>query len=179
MSGAEAIVVLGVISSVIAIIDGTKKVFDAATDINGLPKEFREAADRLPIVHNILASAKQTIEKGDVEEESCRGVRNVVKACETKAKHLDELFREVLPPEGASRLDRYLLAVKTLGKGSKVEKLMKGILKDVQLLASERDMRMVPDDQQEQKDRKQSCLAALFLTDPQDDRQNLSKPRDP
>ena len=173
MSGAEAIVVLGVISSVIAIIDGTRKVFDAATDIKGLPKEFREAADRLPIVRNILGSAKQSIEKGDVDEESCRGVQNVVKACETKARHLDELFHKVLPAEGASRRERYLLAFRTLGKGTEVEKLMKGMLDDVQLLASERGMRVVPDDQQEQEDRKQSCLTALFLTDPKDDREKL------
>lgn len=50
MSGAEAIAVLGVISSIISIIDGTKKVYDAATNARGLPEAFREVADRLPII---------------------------------------------------------------------------------------------------------------------------------
>lgn len=45
MSGAEVIAVLGVISSVIAIVDGTKKVYDAASDAHGLPEAFREVAD--------------------------------------------------------------------------------------------------------------------------------------
>jgi uncharacterized membrane protein len=66
MSGAEAIAVLGLISSIISIVDGTKKVYDAATNARGLPQAFREVADRLPIVKNILDSAKQHIEEGKV-----------------------------------------------------------------------------------------------------------------
>lgn len=68
MSGAEAIAVLGVISSIISIVGGTKKVYDAATNARGLPQAFREVADRLPIVKNILDLAKQHIEEGNVNE---------------------------------------------------------------------------------------------------------------
>lgn len=46
MSGAEGIAVLGVIASIITIIDGTKKVYDAATNPQGLPEAFREVANR-------------------------------------------------------------------------------------------------------------------------------------
>lgn len=41
---------LGLISSVIAIVDATKKVFDAASDAAGLPEAFREVSGRLPLV---------------------------------------------------------------------------------------------------------------------------------
>jgi hypothetical protein len=50
MSGAEAILVLRVISSIISIIDGTKQVYDAAKNVQGLPGAFREVAARLLIV---------------------------------------------------------------------------------------------------------------------------------
>jgi hypothetical protein len=53
---------------------------------------------------------------------------------------LDELFNKVIPKENASRVERYLKAIKTLGKGGKVERLMKGILEDIQLLATIKTM---------------------------------------
>jgi hypothetical protein len=150
MSGVEAIAVLGVISSIISIVDGTKQVYDAATNAQGLPEAFREVAGRLPIVRNILGSAKQHIDKGDVDEDSCKGVKHVVEACEKKAKKLDELFHKAIPTDGASDLKRYYKAVKACGKGNEVENLMKGMLEDVQLLACEYGMKTATKAQQEQ-----------------------------
>jgi hypothetical protein len=150
MSGAETIAVLGVISSIISIVDGTKKVYDAATNAHGLPEAFREVAGRLPIVRNILGLAEQHIEKGDVDEDSCKGVKHVVEACEKKAKKLDELFHNAIPADGASDLKRYYKAVKACGKGNEVENLMKGMLEDVQLLACEHGMKTATKAQQQQ-----------------------------
>ena len=150
MSGAEAIMVLGVISSIISIVDGTKRIYDAATNAQGLPEAFRDVAGRLPIVRNILGSAKQHIDKGDVDEDSCKEVKHVVGACEKKAKKLDELFRKAIPADGASDLKRYYKAIKAHGKGNEVENLMKGMLEDVQLLACEHGMKTATKAQQEQ-----------------------------
>ena len=150
MSGAEAFAVLGVISSIISIVDGTKKVYDAATDTKGLPQAFREVRGRLPIVGSILGSAKQDIEERKVKNDSCKGVKHVVEACEEKAKSLEELFHKAIPAEGASDLKRYYKAVKALGRGSEVENLMKGILEDVQLLACERGMKTASNAQQQE-----------------------------
>jgi hypothetical protein len=143
-------VVLGVISAIISIVDGTKQAFDAAANTQGLPEAFREVAGRLPIVKNILGSAKQHIDKGDVNEDSCKGVKHIVKACEKKAKKLDELFHKAIPADGASDLERYYKAVKACGKGNEVENLMKGMLEDVQLLACEHGMQTATKAQQDQ-----------------------------
>jgi hypothetical protein len=140
MSGAEAILVLGVISSVIAIVDGTKQVYDGASNAKGLPEAFREVAGRLPIVRNILESAKQHIRNGQADEALCKAMKPLIDRCEERAKTLDGIFQKVLPPDDASRLDRYISAVKTLGKGGRVEILMKGLLDDVLLLASKHGM---------------------------------------
>ncbi len=59
MSGAEAILVLGAISSAISIIDRMKQIYDMAADAEGLPETFREIAERLPLVQTILASAQK------------------------------------------------------------------------------------------------------------------------
>jgi len=150
MSGAEAIVVLGVISAIISIIERTEQVYQTAKNAQGLPEAFREVAGRLPIVRNILASAKQHIDKGDADEDSCKGVKHVVGACEIKTKKLDDLFHKAIPADHTSDLKRYYTAVKTYGKGNGVEKLMKGMLEDVQLLACERGMNIATKAQEEQ-----------------------------
>jgi hypothetical protein len=149
MSGAEAILVFGVISSIISIVDGTKQIYDTATNSRGLPEAFREVAARLPIIQNILGSARQYVQDGHVDESSCKGVKPVVVACEAKAQKLDELFQKVIPADGASNLKRYHMAVKAYGKGNEVENLMKGILEDVQLLACEHGMNIATRAEQE------------------------------
>ena len=150
MSGVEAIAVLGVISSIISIVDATKKVYDAATDARGLPEAFRTVASRLPIIRNILGSAKQHIDEGGVDEDSCKGVKPVVEACEKKAEKLDTLFQKAIPKDGTRGFERYCKAVKQLGKGNEVENLMTGMLEDVQLLACERGIKTANKAQQDQ-----------------------------
>jgi len=149
MSGAEAIVVLGLISSIVQILDATKQVYDAATNRDGLPEAFRNVARRLPIIKNILICAKEHIDKRDVDEDSCKAVKQVVEDCERKAKKLDALFNNAVPANSTSDLKRYYTAVKALGKGNEVENLMKGILEDVQLLACEHGMRTATKAQKE------------------------------
>jgi alkaline phosphatase len=41
-----------------------------------------------------------------------------------------------MPEEGGSRWDRYVKAARTIGKGGRVESLVRGILDDLQLLAT-------------------------------------------
>lgn len=160
MSGAEAFAVLGAISSIIAIVDGIKQVYDAATNAQGLPNAFREFAARLPLVHTILVLAKQHIE-GDAHKESYDGAKDVVEGCKDKAKKLEELFQKVVPTDGASRAERYRLAVKSLGKGHRVETLMKEMLEDVQLLAINHSMATVTDTQLKEVDDAIKEVAAL------------------
>jgi hypothetical protein len=150
MSDADAIAVLGLISSLISVIDGAKQVYDASRSAQGLPETFRDVANRLPIVTSILSTAGQHIKDGNASEDLCKGVKQVIEACQEKAKKLEDLFRKVIPDDNASRSERYLSAVRTLGKGNEVEKLMKGILEDVQLLAHEHSMKMASNIQLEQ-----------------------------
>ena len=133
MSSAEAIAVLGVIGSIISIVDGTKQVYDAAKNAQGLPAAFRNVANRLPIIRDILDSARQNIQTGAVDEGSCGGAKDVVNACEKKAKRLDELFNKANPTNTSSDLRRYYKAVKAYGRGNEVDSLMKAMLEDVQL----------------------------------------------
>ncbi len=161
MPGAEAVAILGIISSVISIVDGTKQVYDAASNTYGLPEAFREVATRLPIVRDILDSAKQNIGKGDTNENSYKAAKNVVEDCQSKAQNLEKLFQSVIPADGASRAKRYLSAVRILGKGNRVETLMKGMLVDLQLLAIKYGMVTETDTQEKELARAIEEVAAL------------------
>ena len=59
MSGAEAGLVLGLISATISILQAAYAVYEAASDATGLPKKFRAAADQLPIVLHTLDLAEK------------------------------------------------------------------------------------------------------------------------
>jgi hypothetical protein len=151
MSGAEAAaLVLGLISASISIIDATKKLYDAAHDAKGLPAAFREAAARTPLVLEILRKAEGQLKVGKVKESTCKAVQPVMEQCKLKCGKLSALFKEVLPGEDANRLRRYQKAVRTLGKGGRVEELMICILADIQLLAENRSMGAATEEQFEQ-----------------------------
>ena len=91
MSGAEATAILGIISSVISIVDVTKQVYDAVSNINSLPEAFREVATRLLIVRDILDSVKRYIEEGSITEGSYKAAKNVVEDYQARTQKLEKI----------------------------------------------------------------------------------------
>lgn len=134
MSGVE---VVSLISATITFIRAAQDIYKTAKDAKGLPEAVREVAARLPIIENILNTAKQNIEGRSVNEEECNSIKPIIESCNLRAKKLEELFNEAVPKEGERDLRRYWKAVKKYGQGNQVEKLMKGLLEDMQLLHCE------------------------------------------
>lgn len=135
MSGVgEASLVLGIISSIISIIDATNQVYEAVKDEAGLPTNFKKSATKLPLISKLLEDAERFIKAAD--ESIKAAFTPTLEDCKVQATHLQELFEKVIPEEGDSRWDRYVKAARTIGKGGRVESLMKGILDDLQLLAT-------------------------------------------
>jgi len=135
MSGAEFIAVAGVISSIIAIVQGINQVVEAAIDAEGLPKVFRRASHKLPIISEILEATKSTFEKNKALQVE-KTIKQTIDNCEENWQILKGLFDKVLPEDETTQIDRYYKAVKTLGKKGKVENLMKEMLENVQLLTN-------------------------------------------
>ena len=142
MSGAE---IIGVVGSIIAIIDGATKVYGAATDASGLPEAFRNVTSRLPLARALLQTTQTELERSQPSEELRSVLTPILRGCHDKATRLQEMFDKVIPEEGAHKTERYRRAIKTIGKGSRVESLMKGILEDIQLLVSNRVMKLATD----------------------------------
>ncbi|KAI7340592.1 hypothetical protein KC354_g17190 [Hortaea werneckii] len=153
MSGAEAITILGLISSVITIIETSRDVFDAASSVDGLHEAFRTVSQNVPLVLDILRDCKTAQEqvekdysltvdedlKRDIQE-SNKAVKPLIQACQDDAKQLLQIFQKVVPEDDSSRAERYKKAVRAVlpGRKRKVEDLMTEILEKLQLLHTSR-----------------------------------------
>lgn len=144
MSGAE---VIGLISAIISIIDTSLKVVEALDDASGLlPQAFRNVAARLPLVQDTLRTARTGLaeEEGKEDEEGedtlTVGPRvalvKILKSCRDKVSALNDLVQAVKPAAGASGMERTFKAFKTISSTDKAEKLMDGILGDLQVLTA-------------------------------------------
>ena len=152
----DPVTILGLISSIISIVEASKKVYDIAKSKEGIPEAFVKAAQSLSLVENTLEHVEsrlsqrpQTCTLANREEDEC--IREVLKGCESKAVALKTIFDKALPKDGEWIRSRYWRAVKTigLGKPGKVENLMKDILTDVQTITNNHTIQAATSDQVE------------------------------
>jgi hypothetical protein len=115
MSGVEVITVLGLISSVITIIETSRNIYDAASSAEGLHEAFRAVSRNILLVLNILYDCKKVQEQVDKEysltvdedlerdvEESNKAAEPSILACRENAKQLQEIFQKVVPDDDAN-----------------------------------------------------------------------------
>ena len=153
MSGAEAITIVGLISSIITIIQTSKRLYDASHDGKGLHEAFRNVAQNIPLVLDILRDCQAVQQQVDQDyettidaanklelEESSAATKTVMTGCHKKAKALETMFEKVMPAEGAKKRERYKKAAKSMkpGRAKKVVDLMAGIMTNLQTLQTSR-----------------------------------------
>ena len=149
MSGAEALAVLGVISSVISIVETCQKISEAAKDARGLHETFRKASEYIPLILDTLREARKVQEQATVNyvntndvalkhaiEDTSRAVEPILQCCKANVEALRDIFEKLIPDAKASRFGRYSKPVHTVmpGKKVKVKQLMKEILGELQML---------------------------------------------
>ncbi len=129
----EAALILGLISSIITVVESTKKIYDAANDKSGLPKAFREVNSKLPLVISVLDEARK---QNQNTQQFTSEIEPVLRSCEDEAKDLRTVFDKAIPPDSAPWYERYRKAARAVrpGRTRKVESLMADILKNLQLL---------------------------------------------
>ncbi|OPB44042.1 hypothetical protein A0O28_0023600 [Trichoderma guizhouense] len=140
MSGAELI---GIISGIIAIVDASLKIYEAAEDASGLPRVFRNVIARLPVIQDTLEAAKEALqeeeERGKHElsrTKSREAMAKILESCYDKATALNKTLKAVMPAQGTSKTKRYVKAIKMFPAADKIESLMNGILHDLHVLAA-------------------------------------------
>ncbi|KXX74652.1 hypothetical protein MMYC01_208140 [Madurella mycetomatis] len=132
MSGVEAV---GIISSILGILDVSVKIYRAIGDTQRLPQAFREVEGTLPLIQDTLQTAADRLSAGNPEAGTWESVAPTLQRCKEKAERLKDILQTMELGPHNTRLRRYHRALRTLGKGGLVEELMKGMVQDVQLIA--------------------------------------------
>ena len=135
MSGLE---VIGGITAVITIIDTSVTVWEGARKDLKLSETFVTVANQLPILRETLQTCQEHLKplQSTLPEDVATGLSNIVKDCDRKARKLCTIFEETISSEDDQWYERYRKVAKRLGKGSKVEELMKSIAEDTQHLVN-------------------------------------------
>jgi hypothetical protein len=130
--------VISLLSGIITLIEAPIKLYDSAQKDIELRETLGAVRRRLPIIHDILATCKENLERREesISKDVCKGLEATLYACDTKAKNLEEIFEKIVPSETDTREQLSLKIFRRLGNGNKTEKLMIGLAEDVQLLVN-------------------------------------------
>lgn len=134
MSGAEALAVIGLVSSILSIFDAASKVYDAAHDAKGLTKDFQATAEQIPLILNTLTQARKSLSEGHVVEETAKRVKPVLIRCKVNAERVQEAFEKALPSKDASFVEKSKRAAEMVWRSSEIKKCMEIVVASLDLL---------------------------------------------
>jgi NACHT NTPase-like protein len=121
---AEALAVVGVVSSIVGLVGFGSKVLHRLNDCRGeIPETFKHVKDELPILLETLDQTKVAVEKGSIKEETKKALLLVVSGCQTQITLLDNLIARSLPQEEDSWRKKAGKAIFSLRQDAKVTKI--------------------------------------------------------
>lgn len=135
MSGLD---VIGGISAIISLLDASIKIYDSTRNDIKLSSTFEVVRRRLPVLLHTLETCENHLKsrKDAIPKDVCDGLEKSLDSCDAKASNLRSIFKKVIPGESDTREKRYLKVLRRLGKGNKVEELLRSITEDVQLVVN-------------------------------------------
>ena len=136
MSGVEAIAAVQVIDACIGIAKTIIDIGRAVKDAQGLPPKLRDLLEKLPVIEELLESARENFEEGKVAEGTSENAHPILKQCEEALGGLREILRKACPREGDNRSTRVWKGAKTVffGRDSQVQKLVEVVHNNLKLL---------------------------------------------
>jgi hypothetical protein len=126
---AEVIAVIGVVASIVQLVDFSAKVLDRLDEFQStlreVPESFRHIKAELPVLRDALQQTKEAIDSGSVKEESKGALLPAVECCKEQIIALDTLITKTIPLPNDSRLKRSTKAVFSLKQDAKIKKITK------------------------------------------------------
>ena len=125
---AEALAVVGVVSSIVGLVDFSSKVLHRLNEFQSsrgeIPESFRHIKEKLPILLETLNQTKLAVEKGSIKEETKEALSSVVDGCQTQITLLNDLIGKSLPQESDSwRKKTASKVISSLRRDAKVTKI--------------------------------------------------------
>jgi tetratricopeptide (TPR) repeat protein len=137
---AEAIAVLGFVSSVAQIIQfstsAVSRLRDFHSSTRDTPKAFRDIEAQLPLLTDAIRRTKA--EAGAGNEATQAALLSVINNCLVQVKSLDEILKEALPNPGDSSLKRAQKAISSLRFEKEVQRITKALCQYIALLTFHR-----------------------------------------
>jgi N-terminal domain on NACHT_NTPase and P-loop NTPases len=125
MSGLE---VIAAVTSIIALVEFSQKVLARAAELRASGKDVGEAFqcinELLPPISRAVKNTKERIDSKEIDEETCRALIPIHRGVERTLKELRTVLVKYTPGEGASKVEIFWKA----GKSVFQEKKVKGIL---------------------------------------------------
>ena len=138
MSGAEALLVLGLLANLAGVVDFTLKALgrikDAKDGAREIPKAFQDVATMLPLLDDALKKTQMHIEDGKLGEDFCRNVKGALNECFGKIEDLNVIFEECRPKDNAPWFEREWKAMSSMRQDRKIDEICKQIWRIIPLL---------------------------------------------
>jgi anion-transporting ArsA/GET3 family ATPase len=135
---AEAAAIIGLVASIASLIDLSAKIVsrlhEFASKTSDVPESFRSLWIRLPLLTAALQRIQTQAEAGRLPDDVTKALKNVVDNTSEHISAVQTCLSKILPPDGASKLDQALKALKSLAKEDKVRQALEKIHKNNDVL---------------------------------------------
>jgi len=120
--------VIGAITSIITLVEFSQKVLARAVELRANGKDVGEAFlcinDLLPPINHAVQRTKERIKSGEIDDKTCTSLIPIHRGIERTLKELRTILQKFTPEEGASKLEVFWKA----GRSVFQEKKVKGVL---------------------------------------------------
>lgn len=135
---AEAAAIIGLVASIASLVELSAKVVsrlhEFTSKISEIPESFRSLSIRLSLLTATLQHIQTQAEAGSVSNDVTQALKAVVDNTSQQVSAIQVCLSKVLPPDGASKLERALKALKSLAKEDKVQQALDKIHKNNDVL---------------------------------------------
>jgi len=135
---AEAVAIVGLVASIATLVELSAKVVSRLHDFNSksseVPESFRSLSTRLPLLTATLQHIHSQAEDDRFPDNVTKALKVVVDDTSKQVSDIQMSLSKILPPDGASKLERALKALKSLAKEDKIQRALEKIYRNNEIL---------------------------------------------
>lgn len=104
---AEVTTVVGLVSSIISILEIIQTIHHAIKDVKCPPQGFRQVAQKRPLAQGTLRITEGYMKERTLQSDDCEAMRPIVDEYKNRVDNSKKVFQNVEAPPDASRLQHY------------------------------------------------------------------------
>jgi N-terminal domain on NACHT_NTPase and P-loop NTPases/NB-ARC domain len=144
---AEAAAIIGLVSSIASLVELSAKVVsrlhEFTSKISEVPESFRSLSVRLPLLTATLQRIQTQAEASRLSDDVTKALKDVVDNTSEQVSVVQVSLSKILPPDGTSKFERALKALKSLAKEDQVQQALEKIHKNSDILVLHQTTRHV------------------------------------